>query len=285
MASFIVPALAAALAVLMGGAGTALAMHHEKDLKTTSAEMGEGVLDRRDAAMLVDMADRPQADRDLDGSRRPVVALAFMNIEEGDRLLDVFSGGGYYSELLSHAVGENGSVVAHNPTGFALRDTIRSALGQRDYGGRLPNVVALNAEFDDMELAPDSLDGALFHLVYHDLYFESAELGLPRSEPQILLGKLHNALRPGGTVTVIDHVGVGDDPRAESEATHRINPDTVRRDFQQAGFVMVEDMSFFENPADDGMRSVFADGLRGDTDRFAMRFAKAADPARDPAGI
>ena len=241
-------------------------------------------LDEGAAARLVDAAtDRPEADRALDGMRMPAKALAFMQVEPGERWLDMFAGGGYYTVLLADAVGSDGFVVAQNPAGFSRRDGIVAAVGARGYGDAIPNAAPMNVDFGSLTLAPASLDGVLFHLVYHDLYFESAELGLPRSDPQTVLAEIHRALRPGGMVTVIDHGGTGEDARAEVAATHRIDPALVERDFRQAGFQLVAREAFFDNPQDDGTRSVFDPDIRGRTDRFALRFAKAADPNVTPA--
>ena len=231
-----------------------------------------------DVAPLLERSDRLEADRDLDAARMPAKAVAFMQLEEGDRVLDLLAGGGYFTELMARAVGPDGFVIAQNPAGLAQQERIRAAEEVRGYGERLPNAAAMDRDFSRLVLAPSSLDAALFHLTYHDLYFEDEALGLPRSEPQQVLAALHRALRPGGTVTVIDHTGAGEDPRAEAEAVHRIDPARVLQDFRQAGFGLVDRQSFFENPADNPARNVFDAEVRGATDRFAMRFAKAGDP-------
>lgn len=233
----------------------------------------------QDEAMALLTPDRPETDAALDEGRMPAKAIAFMQVEAGDRILDVFAGGGYYTDLLARAVGPDGFVIAQNPEAFGESERIVGATRQRGYGeARLPNVGVYYADFDNVALAPSSIDLALFHLVYHDLYFQSDEFGVPYSNPQQLLAEIHAALKPGGTVTVIDHVGAGSDPRAEADAVHRINLDRVVRDFRQAGFELIERESFFENPDDEPSMNVFDEGVRGRTDRFAMRFAKAGDP-------
>ncbi|MHB9880495.1 I78 family peptidase inhibitor [Pacificimonas sp. ICDLI1SI03] len=235
-------------------------------------------LDQTQVERIVAASDRTDEDRTLDESRQPARALLFMQVEAGDRVLDMFSGGGYYAELLSRAVGQEGRVIAQNPPGPAAGEEFQEMIAARDFGGRLANVGSMNIDFMNMRLAPSSIDAALFHLTYHDLYFTSAEFGLPTSEPQEVLAELHRGLRPGGTVTVIDHVGAGDEPRADVSATHRIRPEVVKNDFRRAGFTLVAEETWFDNPDDDYDQTVFAEGLRGKTDRFALRFAKAGDP-------
>ena len=67
-----------------------------------------------DFASAVAAPGRAEADVKLDTSRRPAEVLAFAGLERGDTVLDIFSGGGYYSEILARAVGPEGNVVAHN---------------------------------------------------------------------------------------------------------------------------------------------------------------------------
>ncbi|HEX5765589.1 MAG TPA: hypothetical protein VFY27_08480, partial [Woeseiaceae bacterium] len=58
--------------------------------------------------------ERPEKDIERDERSKPAKVLQFFEIQPGMRVLDLFSGGGYYSELLSRVVGPEGSVVAHN---------------------------------------------------------------------------------------------------------------------------------------------------------------------------
>jgi len=59
-------------------------------------------------------ASRAEADRARDAGRKPAEVLAFLGIEPGMSVLDLMAGGGYYTEVLSLAVGPEGQVVAHN---------------------------------------------------------------------------------------------------------------------------------------------------------------------------
>src|SRR5262245_3448850 len=53
---------------------------------------------------------RPEADRERDTLRHAADTLAFAQIEPGDRVADIFPGGGYWTRLFSVAVGEQGHV-------------------------------------------------------------------------------------------------------------------------------------------------------------------------------
>src|SRR3546814_11122750 len=69
-----------------------------------------------DVAAAVAVDARPADAVKLDESRRPVQVLGFLGLKKGDRALDLFTGGGYYAEIMGGAVGPDGRVVAWEPT-------------------------------------------------------------------------------------------------------------------------------------------------------------------------
>jgi predicted methyltransferase len=128
-----------------------------------------------------------------------------------------------------------------------------------------------------LSFAPNAYDFILLHLVYHDAYWESERFSLPRIDPSTVTAALFQAVKPGGVVAVIDHVAApGRDTRAEVEATHRILPETVRADFERAGFVFDGESDLLRNPQDDRSVNVFDPAIRGRTDRFVYRFRRPA---------
>src|SRR5215217_5059320 len=62
--------------------------------------------------------ERPTAFGDLDPLRGPASLLAFAQIEEGEKVGDYIMGGGYWTRILSHVVGQQGRVYAFQPTEF-----------------------------------------------------------------------------------------------------------------------------------------------------------------------
>src|SRR4030095_5717339 len=59
----------------------------------------------------VDAKSRSDADRERDKRDHPAEILAFAGFKPGMRVADVFGGGGYNAELISHVVGPQGEVV------------------------------------------------------------------------------------------------------------------------------------------------------------------------------
>ena len=225
-----------------------------------------------DIAAAVSAPGRPDDQIKLDESRHPVEVLQFESLRRGDAALDLFAGGGYYSEIMGRAVGPTGSVYAWDPANF-VNDKARAAwtaLKERQH-----NIGFVATPATALALPANAFDFAMIHLNYHDFYWESARYGLPRMDPAAILATLYQSMKPGGVVAVIDHVAnPGGDTRAVVDKLHRIDPATIKADFQRAGFVLEAESNLLRNPADDHTKLVFDPSIRFKTDRVVYRFRK-----------
>lgn len=216
--------------------------------------------------------DRPAADTALDAGRKPLEVIAFSGVRRGDTVVDVMAGGGYYTRLFADAVGPKGRVIALMPLGYF--DDPRTQPRWDAVIAAHPNASLVKGNMAEVAL-PQGIDLTMFHLTYHDLYWESAQYKVARMDPAAFLTRLFAATKPGGAVLVVDHVGpAGVDPRVEADRTHRIDPAVVKADFAKAGFVLEAESPLLANPADDRAKLVFDPAVRGKTDRFVMRFRK-----------
>ena len=218
--------------------------------------------------------DRPADAVKLDESRRPAEVLAFMGLRKGDLALDLFTGSGYYAEIMAKAVGPRGGVLAWEPANF-YSDEAKKALA--DLKARRPNVGVMATPVTAFSLPEAAFDFAMLHLNYHDTYWESAKYGFPRMDPHAFLATLFQSVKPGGIVAVVDHVAnPGGDTRKVVDDLHRIDPAVLRADFERAGFVLDGESDLLRNPADDHSKLVFDPSVRGKTDRIAYRFRRPA---------
>jgi len=210
---------------------------------------------------------RPAADIARDAGRKPAEVVAFLGIEPGMTVVDLIAAGGYYTEVLSWAVGPEGKVYAQN-TRFSLElrgGANDAALSARLAEDRLPNVERLDRELGTLGLAPGSVDAAITALNFHDVYNGSGP-----EAADAFLASVYAFLAPGGVLGIVDHAGgVGDD-----EALHRIDEALAVAAAQRAGFAVEATSAILRNDEDDHTRSVFAEGLRGATDRFVLRLRK-----------
>jgi predicted methyltransferase len=215
---------------------------------------------------------RSDADRARDVNRKPAEVLAFLDIRPGMDVLDMYSGGGYYTEIVSRVVGTDGSVHAHNNSAYT--NFVGEETDRRYAGNRLANVDLLMAENNELDLAPDSYDAILMILAYHDIYYVAPNDGWPKIDGPKFVAELFEGLRPGGILGVVDHYAAAGSPRETGNTLHRIDPDIVISEIEAAGFVLDGKSDVLRNMDDDHSLSMAAPEIRGRTDRFVLRFIK-----------
>ena len=218
-------------------------------------------------------ADRPEADRARDASRKPDEVLEFLGVAPGMTVLDMFSGGGYYTEILANVVGPEGKVIAHSNEAYL--NFAGEEFEMRYLGGRLPNVEILMAENNELSLEPASLDAILLVLSFHDLYYVAPDQGWPRFDVAAFLAELNKGLRDGGFIGIVDHFAAEGSSSDTGNTLHRIDPAIVVENMAAAGFVLDDQTDILRNPDDKHEIIVFDESVRGNTDRFVLRFRKA----------
>lgn len=209
-------------------------------------------------------ADRSDADKALDSARKPAQVLDFLGLEPGMTVLDVMSGGGWYTEVLSRAVGPNGKVYMQNSEASLARGTTQATVDERL--GRLSNVELLKADATvDLTLPANSIDFAITNLNFHDVYNRDP------AAAQAFLTNIKNALKPGAVFGIIDHEGnVG----ADNAALHRIPVEQVRAAVLEAGFEIAEEGNLLDVPTDDRTLASSSAELERNTDRFMLKLVK-----------
>ena len=208
----------------------------------------------------------------LDESRKPAAILSFLGLKPGMHAADLVSGTGYWAEIMARVVGPKGHVIAYQPDQF-YNDSDGAAIWTA-LMSREKNVTMTRYPFEKFAAPAASIDFAISNLNYHDQYWESSEYKIARSEPADYVAALYAAMKPGGVVGIIDHVGLTGDTRAIVNKVHRIDPEVVKADFIKAGFVLESASDILRNPQDDHTKLVFDPAVRGKTDRFVFKFRK-----------
>jgi len=211
---------------------------------------------------------RPDSDQEADAGRRPAEVIEFLDIQPGMTVLDLVASSGYYSEILSAVAGPEGKVYLHNTEMqlTARKGATAKALDERLADNRLPNVVRLDRETDDLGLEPGSVDAVMLALVFHDVYNFGGE-----ESAAALLGNIFDILVPGGVLALIDHSG---NPEMQNAKLHRMQESDAKRLATGAGFVLEAEGDMLRNPDDDRSVMVFDPGMRRQTDRFVLRLRK-----------
>lgn len=207
--------------------------------------------------------ERSDDDKARDEARRPVEVVEFLGIEMGMTVLDVVAAGGWYTEVLSAAVGPSGRVLSHNPEFFAQREGFVEAAEMR--AEQLGNVEVVIGDLEEAGIDGEA-DAAISALNLHDMYNSGGD-----EAALALLEGVYAVLKPGGVFGLIDHAGMEGQDNAD---LHRMVPADARRLLTEAGFEVETESDLLDNPDDDHTRAVRDPSLNRNTDRFLFRARK-----------
>jgi predicted methyltransferase len=224
-----------------------------------------------------------------DRYRHPYETLAFFGVRPSDTVVELWPGGGWYTEILAPYLGQGGGTLyaAALPGMQEGIERIRA----RDaalYGSIRP---AIFPAFD--ATGPRVPDGSAdVVLTFRNVH--NWRMGYQRDDRQDYseeaFRQIFRMLRPGGTLGVVDH-RLPESADAERERTSGyVKVSTVRRLAEAAGFRLVESSEINANPNDsaDWERGVWTlppslrlgeqDRARylaiGESDRMTLRFEK-----------
>lgn len=220
------------------------------------------------AAALADPG-RPQADKDRDAARQPAEIIALAGIKPGMKVADFIMGGGYWTRILSGVVGPKGRVYAYQPAEF-IGFRAQYGTDQDEAVKGRANVVASRESLGAVAF-PEALDAIVTVQNWHDLHLNIS--------PPTLGGKiateLFKALKPGGVLLVIDHVGANaGGPFSDANGLHRGDADATRKEIEAAGFRLKGTSTLYARPDDPHTANVFDPAIRGKTDQFIYTFVK-----------
>jgi predicted methyltransferase len=236
----------------------------------TAQPKGPPALSAADYSAILASPARPEEDRKDDEARKPAEVLAFAGIHPGDTILELEAGRGWYSEILSQAVGPAGKLIIQYPPEFAYGDP---ALKARTDAGSLKNATISKTHFDALDAASGSVDKVLWILGPHELYYtpkDSTGLG----DPAKSYAEIARVLKPGGEFIAMDHAADAGAPTTTGGTIHRIDPASVMASAKAAGLVFVDKSDVLANPSDDRTMMVFNPTVRRHTDQFLYRFRK-----------
>ncbi|WP_262695486.1 class I SAM-dependent methyltransferase [Kordiimonas aquimaris] len=213
---------------------------------------------------------RPEQEVARDVNRKPTDVLLFAGVKPGMTVLDINSAAGYYTEILSHAVGDEGKVYAHNG---AVYWAFMQKKAPARFEQRLKNVVPVNEDSESVNLPENSVDLVMSVLAYHDYFFNHEARKQPE-DMNAVLTSIYNSLKPGGAFVVIDHQAEDGTGSEMGDKLHRINSEFVKEQVASVGFKVDSESDILANPEDNGTTSPFSPELRGKTDRYIIKFVK-----------
>jgi predicted methyltransferase len=85
---------------------------------------------------------------------------------------------------------------------------------------------------------------------------------------------VYERLKPGGSYVIVDHAAGAGAGISDAQSLHRIDPASVRKEVEAAGFVLDAESTTLANKDDPHSIKAFDPSIKGETDRFAYRFVK-----------
>lgn len=213
-------------------------------------------------------ASRPADEKARDATRKPGELLEWAGVKPGDKVADLVMGGGYFTRILSAAVGPKGQVYAYQPEEF-IRFQASYGENQKKVAAAYQNVAPVTSTLGSLDL-PDGLDLVMTVQNYHDLHLKP----FPTDTATKVNAEVFKALKPGGVYLVVDHVAAAGAGLEAADTVHRIEPSIVKREVEAAGFKLEAESPLLKAPDDSHTANVFDPAIRGKTDQFVMKFRK-----------
>lgn len=266
-------ALVAAVAVTAVAAPTLLAKSARGNMALSSA---------------VAASHRSATNKARDVYRKPAETLGFFGVKPGDTVVEIWPGGGWYTEILAPYLSGKGKLIVAAPPGRGT-DGITKFLDANPavYGkvtkANFPVVLGGTG------VAPGSADVVMTFRNVHNWRMGSFH---PKSEDYSVAAfkELYAMLKPGGVLGIEDHrLPEGQDAERERKSGY-MKVSTVRRLAEEAGFKFAGSSEVNANPKDtkDYPKGVwtlpprFAEGdvdrakyaAIGESDRMTLKFVK-----------
>jgi ubiquinone/menaquinone biosynthesis C-methylase UbiE len=181
-----------------------------------------------------------EAERDT--WQRPGDVIDALALKQGDTVVDLGCGSGYFTLKLSPVVGRNGRVVAEDIRRESLAFLRARSLLRHEW-----NVSIDHGTFDDPQL-PAQVDAVLLSNTFHEL-----------QDPQLILKDIRQALVPSGRVVILDR---SPGAAAPEPGEHAISADVVEGQLRRAGFKVVsrQDRFIGSDPAQESWWLIAARG-------------------------
>ena len=155
-----------------------------------------------------------------DDEEEPNVALSVLKIAKGTAVADIGAGSGFITERLASRVGPTGRVYAND-----VQPQMLQMLAARLAKKKITNVTLVQGAIDDPKLAPDSVDLEIMVDVYHEF-----------SQPQAMLRKLREALKPGGRMVLLEYRK--EDPSIPIRPEHKMSVAEAKLEVEAEGFTL-----------------------------------------------
>lgn len=226
-----------------------------------------GVEDKIRDAMASDI--RTEAEVARDRNRKPVETLAFFQLTDGMRVIELLPGGGWYTKLLAPVLRDNGELYVAIGTNNVQQNLLPQSgfdhINVIDIGVELErtgpfgtrDVASFGFGLSDLDLA----------VTFRNMHNFTAD-GRANINAAVF-----ESLRSGGLFGVIDH-SLRHMEQMTSENRRRVDVVQIIKEVQAAGFELVDYSDLHYRPDDELRYEVGRATVTGNTDRFTLLFRK-----------
>lgn len=252
--------------------------HHAHHAETAQQASPQSALQSAIAA-----STRTPANIGRDTYRHPEQTLSFFGIRPDMTVVEIWPGGGWYTEILAPYLAAHGTYYAAAPTGkYGETITAKLATDPATYGKvRLTRFPAT----EGAAAVPDgSADLVLTFRNAHNWIMAGDDVAAQAFRD------MYKMLKPGGVLGVVDHRLPENADDARQKGSGYVKTSAIRRYAEQAGFKLVAESEINANPLDTKdyangvwtlppvLRSGDQDRARylaiGESDRMTLRFIK-----------
>lgn len=161
--------------------------------------------------------------------QRPAEILQALDIKQGDVVVDLGCGSGYFALKLSSPVGKKGRVLAEDIRGLPL-----TFLWFRTILKNERNITVVHGDPGDPRLPLQRVNEVLIANTYHEL-----------TDSQAILAHVRQSLLSGGRLVVVDRTPKPAATGASLLAEHEISAEQVENELRQAQFEIVSRQNDF----------------------------------------
>ena len=165
-------------------------------------------------------------------------------IDEGQHVADIGCHEGYFSVHLAKRVGVRGKVFSVD-----VREDRLEKLNENASERELYNITTILGDYDDPKLPEKELDVVVIMDTYHEM-----------KEYMTILEHVKLALKPSGRILIIEKLKSHskNKSRKEQVSAHTLSPDFVKKELQEAGFKVIQQLDDLGNWENNTSKKIWA---------------------------